>query len=525
LRYLFEEYEFDTDRRELHRGADVISVAPQVFDLLDYLICNRTRVVSKDELINAIWSGRSVSDAALTTRLNIARSMIGDSGDEQRLIKTLPRKGFRFVGAVHEEGRPPEAPAVPDNGVELSKPAIVLPDKPSVAVLPFQNMSGDPEQEYFTDGVAEEIITALSRFRNLFVIARNSSFTYKGCAVDVKRIGRELGVRYLLEGSVRKAGSRVRIMAQLVDTATGRNLWADRSDGDLEDIFDLQDRLTAGVVGQLAPKLEQAEIERAKRKPTESLDAYDYFLRGIAHAYRYGSRDSIGEALRLFYRAIELDPDYASAYGMAARCYSQRKAWRWTLDRDKELAETARLAHRAGEVGKDDALALCAAGIALAYVVGDLDNAAAFTERAIQLNPNLAWAWLFSGWVRAFLGEPDVAIEHQARAMRLSPLDPTLYNMQTGTALAHLLAGRFDEASSWSERAFRDQPNYPLAAGIVAASNALAGRLEQARRAIVRLRQIDPALHICNVGDLYPLRRLEDRAKFIDGFRKVGFPE
>jgi tetratricopeptide (TPR) repeat protein len=200
------------------------------------------------------------------------------------------------------------------------------------------------------------------------------------------------------------------------------------------------------------------------------------------------------------------------------------KAWAWMIDREKEIAETARLAHRAGDLGKDDALALCAAGIALAYVVGDLDNAAAFTDRAILLNPNLAWTWLFSGWVTAFLGEPDVAIEHQARAMRLSPLDPTLYNMQTGTALAHLLAGRFDDASSWSERAFRDQPNYPLAAGVVAASNALAGRVEKARRAMERLRQIDPALHISNVGDSYPLRRPEDRDKLSMASVRRGFP-
>jgi adenylate cyclase len=399
-----------------------------------------------------------------------------------------------------------------------------LPDKPSIAVLPFQNMSGDAEQEYFADGIVDDIITALSRFRQLFVIARNSSFTYKGGAVDVRQVGRELGVRYVLKGSVRKAGSRVRITAQLIDAATGAHLWADRSDGQLEDIFDLQDRVTAGVVGQLVPKLEQAEIERARAKPTESLDAYDYYLRGMAHAYHY-SRDSINEALRLFYRAIELDSRFASAYGMAARCYSQRKASGWTTDRVQEIAETARLARRAGELGQDDAVALCTAGIALAYVVGDLEDAAAFTDRALLLNPNLAWAWLFSGWVRAFLGEPDVAIEHQARAMRLSPLDPTLYNMQTGTALAHLLAGRHDDASSWSVRAFRDEPNYVLAGAVVAAANALSGRLEEARQAMERLRQINPALRISSVNDLYPLRRQEDRAKLVEGLRKAGLPE
>ncbi len=240
MRYLFEEYAFDTDRRELHRGADVVSVAPQVFDLLDYLIRDRERVVSKDDLINAIWNGRIVSDAALTTRLNAARSALGDSGEEQRLIKTLPRKGFRFVGPVRE-AKGPASVTVSDTPAQQPKPALPLPDKPSIAVLPFTNLSSDPEQDYFADGMAEDIITALSRFRELFVIARNSSFTYKGRAVDVKQIGRELGVRYVLEGSVRKAANRVRITGQLVDTATGAYLWADRFGGGLGDIFDLQD--------------------------------------------------------------------------------------------------------------------------------------------------------------------------------------------------------------------------------------------------------------------------------------------
>ncbi len=268
MRYLFEEYAFDTDRRELHRGADIVSVAPQVFDLLDYLIRNRERVVSKDDLINAIWNGRSVSDAALTTRLNVARSAIGDSGEQQRFIKTLPRKGFRFVGPVREAQRPPASVAVTDTPAQRLKPALPLPDKPSIAVLPFTNLSSDPEQDYFADGMVEDIITALSRFKALFVIARNSSFTYKGRAVDIKQVGRELGVRYVLEGSVRKAASRVRITGQLVDTATGAHLWADRFDGGVGDVFDLQDQVTESVVGAIAPAVEKAEIERAKRKPT-----------------------------------------------------------------------------------------------------------------------------------------------------------------------------------------------------------------------------------------------------------------
>ena len=399
-----------------------------------------------------------------------------------------------------------------------------LPNKPSIAVVPFENMSGDPEQEYFADGVVEEIITALSRFRHLFVIARNSSFTYKGRAVDVKQIGRELGVRYVLEGSVRKAGNRLRIAGQLVDAATGAHLWAERFDGALEDIFDLQDQVTASVVGAIAPKLEQAEIERSKRKPTESLDAYDYYLRGVAGVHRW-TREANTEAVRLFSRAIELDPDFASAYGMAARCYSQRKVSGWMTDRERDVAEAGRLARRAAELGRDDAVALYTAGMALAYVVGDLDDGAALIDRALALNPNLAWAWLHSGWVRAWIGEPEVAIEHEARAMRLSPHDPLFFNMQAATALAHFFAGRYAEASSWAEMAIRDQPNHIIAVSTAAASGALAGRLAQMQRAMARLRQLDPALRISNLKDLFPIRRSEDFARWADGLRRAGLPE
>jgi TolB-like protein len=295
LRYLFEEYAFDTDRRELLRGADVVTIAPQVFDLLDYLIRNRERVVSKDDLISAIWDGRIVSDGALTTRLNVARSAIGDSGDEQRLIKTLPRKGFRFVGAVRET-QGPTSSEVADHPVEQPRPTLTLPNKPSVAVLPFANLSSDSEQEYFADGVVEDITMALSRFPWLFVIARNSSFTYKGRAVDVKQVGRELGVRYVLEGSVRKAGNRIRIAGQLIDAETGAHLWANRFDGAIEDMFDLQDQVTSSVVGAIAPMLQREEIKRAGRKPTENLDAYDYYLRGLASARRW-TKDANSEAL------------------------------------------------------------------------------------------------------------------------------------------------------------------------------------------------------------------------------------
>ena len=438
MRYLFEDYTLDTERRELHRGADAVSIAPQVFDLLDYLIRNRERVVSKDDLISAVWNGRIVSDAALTTRLNAARSAIGDSGEEQRLIKTLPRKGFRFVGAGAGRAGVGSA-ATADGPMESPKPALTLPDKPSIAVLPFANLSCDPEQEYFADGIVEDITMALSRFHWLFVIARNSSFTYKGRAVDMKQVGRELGVRYVLEGSVRKAGNRIRIAGQLIDAETGAHLWADRFDGALEDMFDLQDHVTSSVVGAIAPKLQREEIKRARRKPTENLDAYDYYLRGLARARRW-TRDANNEALQLFCKAIELDPGLACAYGMAAWCYVRRKARGWMIEPVQENAEAVRLARKAVHLGSDDPVALCMGGYALAFVAHEFDDAAAFMDRGLAVNPNLARAWMLSAWLRVWRGESDLALDHVARAMRLSPLDPSLYGMHGAMAYAHFLA-------------------------------------------------------------------------------------
>jgi tetratricopeptide (TPR) repeat protein len=323
---------------------------------------------------------------------------------------------------------------------------------------------------------------------------------------------------------VRKAGKRVRITGQLIDASTGAHLWADRFDGELADIFDLQDQVTASVVGAIAPKLEQAEIERAKRKPTESLDAYDYFLRGMA-AFRQFSKPSNQEALALFSRAIELDPDFASAYGMAARCYLQRKGFGWVTDREREIAEAERLARRAAYLGREDAVALGNAGFALVVVVGDLDDGPALIDRSLELNPNLAWVWHFGALTKACLGEPEAAIEQAFRAMRLSPQDPQMFAMQAATAFAHFLAGRYDAASSWAEAAMREQPNFLIATCVGAASAALAGKPAEAEKAMARLRQLNPALRLSNLKDLLPIRRQHDFARWADGMRKAGLPE
>jgi adenylate cyclase len=410
-------------------------------------------------------------------------------------------------------------------GVAAPRTTLALPEKPSIAVLPFQNMSGDPEQEYFADGVVEEIITALSRFRQLFVIARNSSFAYKGKSPDVRQVGRELGVRYLLEGSVRRVSSRVRITGQLLDASNGAHLWADRFEGGLEDIFDLQDQVTASVVGAIMPKLEEEEIERAKRKPTERLDAYDYYLRGLTHLYQFASREASAEALQLFNKAIELDPDFGSAYAMAADCYSYRKGSGWMTDPAKEIGEAANLIQRAVKLGKDDAVVLGTSGWALAYVIRDLSAGAALIDRALALNPNLALAWFYGGWIKIWLGEPEVAIERLARGVRLSPLDRRMAAMLGAMAHAQFFLGRYDEASAAAATALRETPDHHPALRIEAASNALAGRLGPASKAVARLRQLHPALRVSNLRDVLGPYRPEDIARYEEGLRRAGLPE
>jgi TolB-like protein len=520
--FLFEDCAVDADRREIRRGTGIVSAGPQVFDLLVYLIRNRHRVVSKDDLLEALWGGRIVSESTLASHINAVRKAIGDSGDNQRLIRTVPRKGFRFIGEVREENAvAASVAAVPSTSGATGD--LTLPDRPSIAVLPFTNMSGDPARDYFADGMTEDIITELSRIRWVLVIARTSTFTYKGRVVDVKQVSRDLGVRYVLEGGVQQAGYRVRITAQLIDASTGAHLWADRFDGSLEDVFDLQDRVTASVVGAIAPKLVQAEVERAKRKPTENLNAYDYFLRGMASFHRY-TKEANSEALRLFHGAIELDSDFASPYGMAAWCYSFRKANRWMIDYPQEIAEGIRLARHAIELGRDDAVALCSAGWTLSLLAKDPDAGVVFIDRARTLNPNLASAWYCSGWVRVHLGDRDTAIAHFAQATRLSPLDQ-LMSMQTGTAFALFHEGRINEAASWAERALREKPTWLPALRIAAASNALADRLDNAHEAMARLRELDPAFRISNVKDLASFARPEDLTRLEEGLRKAGLPE
>jgi adenylate cyclase len=434
-----------------------------------------------------------------------------DRGEQQLKNISKPVRAFAVRAGAH-------SPL--SDGLGAAPP---LPDKPSIAVLPFENMSGDPEQEYFADGMVEEIITALSRFKSFFVIARNSSFTFKGRAVDIKEVGRRLGVRYVLEGSVRKASGRVRITVQLINATTGIHLWSDRFEGDLENIFELQDQVASSVVGAIDPKLLEAEMARVKRKAPVNYDAYDCFLRASALIHQW-TTEGREEALPLFYKAIELDPDYGQAYAFATQCYCWRKVDGLATDPDNERRETERLAREAIRLGRDDAFSLSWAGHSLAMVVGELNEGAALIERALTLNPNLAVSWNLGGWVRLWLNQPDAAIDHFARAMRLSPLDVGFHGAETGTAFAHLRARRYEEASLWAEKALRDQPRSADAAQAVALSSAFVGDLEKAKEAIRRLLEIAPNRRISTAlisKNLSP----KAKARIVDILREAGMPE
>lgn len=525
MRYLFEDFVLDADKRELHRGADAVSVAPQAFDLLVYLITNRERVASKDDLISAIWGGRIVSDAALATRLNSARAAVGDTGEQQRLIKTLPRKGFRFVGPVLEVQKGVDATAA-DNPVQPPKPVLALPDKPSIAVLPFHNMSGDPEQEYFADGLVDDIITALSRFRALFVIARNSSFTYKEKTVDIKQVGRELGVRYLLEGSVRKAGARLRINGQLIDAASGAHLWADRFDGAVEDIFDLQDRVTQQVVGAIAPEVDRAEIERASRRPVGNIDAVTAYYRGLPHINFPTSPENNDAAFRHFETAIALDPNFVPAYGGAASCIGWRWGNRWPGDIAEDSAKLAGFAERLKELSADDAFALSVVGLNLFWIRLDFDAGLEMIERAILSNPNYARALHFRGLVRGWHGESDAAVADLERAMRLSPREPFNYGAMLGLALAHHNAGRHAEAANWTDKAIRAfPPSFLVGMAQSILCYVGAGRLEDAQRLMAECLRRAPGWSRSTHIPPQWFRSPKLRTELLEAFIAAGLPE
>jgi TolB-like protein/class 3 adenylate cyclase len=462
--------------------------------------------------------GVSISDDAHRQIRGKVKITFEDMGSQSLKNIADPMRAWR--ARIGPSSSPPMLTKSP---TETAQPH-AFSDKPSIAVLPFENMSGDPEQEYFADGVVEDIITGLSRSKSLFVIARHSTFTYKGKVADIKQVGRELGVRYVLEGSVRKAGNRVRITGQLIDGATGAHLWADRFDSQIEDIFNLQDRVTSSVIGAISPQLERAEMARAQRKPTESLQAYDYYLRALACSYKF-TKEATVEMLKLSRTANTIDPEFALSYALGALSFAQRKAFGWSTDAGQERVEAERLARRAIELDKDDPSVLAMAGQALTFVVRKVEEGAALLSRAINLDANLVTARYWSGWAHIWLGDIDVAIEQFHAALRLSPLDPRIHNAQAGLAFAHFLAGRNDEALSWATTALRQQPKFVGAHLVMMASHAMSGQVKEAREVCVRAMQLDPTLRISGIKDWGPNRRPEDIEKLAQAFRIAGVPE
>ena len=434
----------------------------------------------------------------------------------KNIAETMRAWGVRFgdQGAVK---------ARPKSSADQTPP-LALPNKPSIAVLPFQNMSGDPEQEYFADGMVEEITTALSRNRSLFVIARNSSFTYKGKAVDIKQVGRELGVRYVLEGSVRKASGRVRITGQLIEAATGAHLWADKFDGTLDDIFDLQDGMTASVMGAIYPQLELAEIKRSQSKPTESMEAYDYYLRAVAELYKY-TREGNHEIARLTGMAIQVDPGFSAAYAFAATSFAQRRAFGWIVDAVQEQADARQLALHALSLDEDNPFVLAAVGMVRSYALHEVEDGAALLSRSIALDPNLASARYWFGNTQNWLGHSDTAIDTFQTALRLSPLDPRRFLAQQGLSAAHFLAGRYSEALSWAKAATQLRPNFPFGHLHISASLAMLGRLDEARSVAALVTRLDPELTISNIGARIPYQRASDLEKLEQACRLAGLPE
>ncbi len=508
--YRFDAFSLDTESLELRDGDDPVAVEPGVFSILAYLIDNRDRVVSKDELIEAIWDGRAISDGALNSRINAARRAVGDSGSSQSVIKTFARRGFRFIGSVSED-------TAPDIRADL---LASLTDKPSIAVLPFGNLSNDPEQDYFSDGITEDLITALSRIRWLLVNARNTTFLFKGRAVDIKQVASELGVRFVLEGNVRKAGNRVRITAQLIEGATGNQVWAHRYDRDIEDIFALQDELTETIVAAIEPAMHQAEQERAKRKPPENLDAWETYQRGVWYLNRRLD-DDVARARELFESAIELDPNFTPAYCGLTISFTWGSYLSFT---EPDLDAAFAAARRAVELDQYDPDARTALGSAY-YVTKDHDLAISELEMAIDLNPSSANAHHQLAGALVMSGKAEAAISHAQTALRLSPNDSNIGPFTARLAHAYLFLGRHEEAVEWARKALR-YPNisWPVHVFLVSALAHL-GRQDETRQALDNLLRFRSGMTIAVVREHLPVSDAGYLDHLIDGLRKAGLPE
>jgi len=519
--FSFGEYRIDLERRELWHAETPVHVEPQVFDLLVCLVQNRDRVVSKDDLIASVWGDRIISESTLTSRINAARKAIGDSGGDQKLIRTAPRKGLRFVGAVRTQASgavsEPATGQPLDGAREPAHPA--LPERPAIAVLPFINMSGDRQQEYFSDGISEDIITALSKLRWFFVIARNSSFMYKGKAVHLKQVAEELGVGYVLEGSVRKVGDRVRITAQLNDVTTGSHIWAERYDRNFADVFAVQDEITDAIVAAIEPQLYAAENFHARRKPPNSMDAWDLVMRALSHYWRVTRQDNV-VAQALLEKAIAIDPNYGQALGVLATSHSFGAHMGW-----EDMATAVPIAERAAlaaiKIDSEDPWAHNALGGAY-LAMRRFDDSLAEFEVALQLNPNFSLAQGFHGLVLTYCGRWQEADAAARRALRLSPRDPFSAIYYGVAAYAQFTGRNYDEAIALSREAIRERGDFVGALRVITAAAGMAGYADIAAGTLHELRRAQPNISLSWIAHQIPWNLDVDRDHYLEGLRRAG---
>jgi TolB-like protein/Tfp pilus assembly protein PilF len=515
--YLFENFTLDNERRELRTNGAKVAVEPQVFDLLVYLIENRERVVSKDDLIASVWEGRIVSDSALDSRINAARKAIGDSGKAQRLIRTFARKGVRFVGDVR----------IGDETSKLSRkvvdPALTVPHKPSIAVLPFTNLSGNTQDDAFVDGVTEEIITALSRVRWFFVIARGSTFAFRGRDTDIKEVARDLGVRYVLTGSIRHVDDRVRATARLIDGNTGSNVWAHSYDRALFDIFAVQDDITQTIAGAIEPELSRAERDRARIRRRESMDSWTTYQQGMAHLYRY-TGDNLAKAREIFAQAIALDPELGPAYSALAEAYYYEVVYGFAESADDNRERAIEAAQRAVELDPGDGGAHCTLG-RIHYLRREYAAAIAELEVALDLNPNLALAHYGLGAALVFSGRPHEAFSYLETAIHLSPRDPNLGSFLVRMAEAKYLVGDDEAAARFALRSL-SQPAFQWSRyAIMIAALGQLGRSAEASTYIAKVTSNRPTFSVSFVRTMHPFSRDMGIERYCEGLRKAGVVE
>jgi TolB-like protein len=475
--YRFGDHTLDTESLRLTANGEEIAVEPQVFSLLQYLIEHRDRVISKDEIIEHVWDGRIVSDGTLTSRVNSVRRAVRDDGKSQAVIKTFPRRGIRFVAAIAEDDAPDTAPS--------------HPDKPSIAVLPFENRSDDPQQEYFSDGMAEDLITDISNISGLFVIARNSSFAFKGQAIDVKEIAEKLGVNHILEGSVRKMGDKLRVNAQLIDAATGGHLWAQRYDGNMTDIFQFQDNIREQIVSALQVSLTPTDKTLTERKPTTSVEAHDFFLKGRANYNAFGP-DHLIEAMSCFERAVEIDPNYGDAYGYLSLCHFV--GWgNFLPDFDNGLERAHEMAERGAALDSSSAVALTSLGWTQT-ILHLYDQSIANFEKAVALAPNNANICQMFGQALNFWGDPKRGRALLEKAFDLEPFGAA--NMEFQLAHSHLLMHQYDEAITRLNRAVERIPKLYVPHAFLAWAYAEVDRLDEARGAMKNVLELAPRFSV-----------------------------